>query len=143
MSAASPDPRLRLAASLACFRDGSVLIARRARGQATGLWSLPGGGVEFGERAEDAAIRELHEETGARATVAGFVDMVEMIEQDPDGAAVRHAVILAFAGRWLEGEPQPGDEADAIAWASPDEISGYDTTPGLEAIVRKAAEMVA
>lgn len=133
----------RLAASLACFRDGAVLIARRAHPPARGLWSLPGGGIEFGERAEDAALRELFEETGARATVAGFVDMAEVIEPGSGGADGRHAVILAFAGLWTSGEPQPGDEAEEVAWVSPDGLSAYETTPGLERIVRRAAEIVA
>jgi 8-oxo-dGTP diphosphatase len=132
-----------LAASLACFRDGAVLIARRARGANRGLWSLPGGGVEFGETAAEAARREFFEETGAQAEIIGLADIVESIGRDPDGRVERHAVILAFAGRLTVGEPAPSAEAEAIAWVSPDGLAAYETTPDLAAVVRRAAELAA
>ena len=53
-----------LAVSAAIFRDGRVLIVRRARPPAHGLYTLPGGGVELGETLEQAVIREVREETG-------------------------------------------------------------------------------
>ncbi|HRJ70377.1 MAG TPA: NUDIX domain-containing protein, partial [Beijerinckiaceae bacterium] len=71
-----------LAASVAVFREGRVLIAERASGAGIGSWSLPGGMVETGERLGEAALRELFEETGVRAELAGFVDTVEIIGHD-------------------------------------------------------------
>lgn len=139
---AAPPRRPMVGASLACFRDGKVLIARRACAPARGLWSLPGGRIEFGETAAEAAARELLEETGVRATVIGLAEVVEAIMTDADGAASSHAVILAYAGRWEAGEPAPGEEAEAVAWAAPHEIDAYETTPGLASVVARAAEMV-
>ena len=52
-----------LAVSAAIFRNGQVLIVRRARPPAHGLYTLPGGGVELGETLEEAVIREVREET--------------------------------------------------------------------------------
>ena len=52
-----------LAVSAAIFRDGRVLIVRRARPPAHGLYTLPGGGVELGETLEEAVVREVREET--------------------------------------------------------------------------------
>ncbi len=52
-----------LAVSAAIFRDGRVLIVRRARPPAHGLYTLPGGGVELGETLEQAVVREIREET--------------------------------------------------------------------------------
>ena len=107
-----------LAASLACFRDdGAVLLARRGRAPFSGVWSLPGGLVELGESAADAAARELLEETGVAAEVIGLADLVEVIARDPGGAVERHLAILAFAGRWRSGDPRPGEEAPEVAWA--------------------------
>ncbi|MFL5937990.1 MAG: NUDIX hydrolase [Gaiellaceae bacterium] len=56
----------RLAAYAFCVRDdGAVLLARMAPGSPdAGSWTLPGGGVEFGEHPDDAVLRELREETG-------------------------------------------------------------------------------
>src|SRR5271167_3596603 len=53
-----------LAVSAAIFRDGRVLIVRRARPPAHGLYTLPGGGVEVGENLHQAVAREVREETG-------------------------------------------------------------------------------
>ena len=53
-----------LAVSAAIFRDGRVLIVRRGRPPAHGLYTLPGGGVELGETLEEAIVREVREETG-------------------------------------------------------------------------------
>ena len=129
-----------LAASVAVFRDGRVLIARRTRGPMLGVYSLPGGGVEVGETLREAALRELAEEVGVIADIVGFIDHIEPIVRD--GARVReHYVIAAFAARWRSGEPTVGPEADAVAWVDPDEIGRWPTTPELPAIVAKAARL--
>jgi len=129
-----------LAASVAVFRDGRVLIARRARSPLGGLYSLPGGVVEVGETLREAALRELAEEVGLAAEILAFVDHVEPILFD--GARVReHYVIAAFVARWLSGEARAGPEADAVAWIEPDEIARWPTTPRLPEIVEKAARL--
>ncbi|MFC3691817.1 NUDIX hydrolase [Chenggangzhangella methanolivorans] len=134
-------PRPILAASLACFRDGKVLIARRVREPGRGLWSLPGGRIEFGETAMEAARRELMEETGVSAEILGLAEVVEAIRRNDGGDALSHAVIFAYCGRWTAGEASVGDEADAIAWVGPDEIGGYETTEGLARVIERAAAL--
>ena len=52
------------AAGVVCFRGDEVLLIRRGTPPREGEWSLPGGRIEWGERAADAALRELREETG-------------------------------------------------------------------------------
>jgi 8-oxo-dGTP diphosphatase len=129
-----------LAASVAVFRDGRVLIARRARAPMLGVYSLPGGVVEIGESLREAAARELAEEVGVEADILAFVDHVEPIRRE--GARVReHYVIAAFVARWRSGEPSVGAEADAIAWVEPDEIGRWPTTPELPEIIAKAARL--
>ena len=129
-----------LAASIAVFRDGRLLIARRGQAPMVGLFSLPGGLVEIGETLREAALRELREEVGVEAEILAFVDHIEPIARD--GAGVReHYVVAAFVGRWRGGEARPGPEADAVAWIDPDAIGAYPTTPNLPAIVAKAAAL--
>lgn len=131
-----------LAASVACFRDdGAVLIARRGKPPAEGLWSLPGGMVELGEPVADAAVRELHEETGVVADIVGLADVVDVIAHGPDGVVERHVAIVAFAGRRLSGDGVCGPEAVEIAWVRPDRITDYETTPGLARVVARAAAL--
>ncbi len=136
----SPGPVL--AASAAVFRDGRVLVAKRGRPPGQGLWSLPGGAVERGERLEQAAAREVREETGVEAEIVGLAGHRELIERDPAGAVVRHYVILAFAARWRAGEGTPGPEAAEVRWIEPAEIKNLVATPGLAEIVAQARKLV-
>jgi 8-oxo-dGTP diphosphatase len=60
-------PRPQACVGVVCLRDDEVLLIRRGAPPLKGSWSLPGGRIEWGERAEDAALRELWEETGVEA----------------------------------------------------------------------------
>jgi len=132
-----------LAASIAVFRDGKVLLATRTRPPADQLWSLPGGKVEAGESLEDAALRELEEEVGVTARIIGFNRHVEIVGREPDGAVTHHFVIASFVGAWVSGEPRPGPEAGAVLWADPLRLAGLPTTRELGDVLRRAAAIAA
>ena len=135
-------PRPILAASLAVFRDGKVLIASRTAPPAQALFSLPGGVVEIGETLQDAALREVMEEVGVAAEIVGFVDHAEVIQRDSDGRIKRHFVITCFAGRWISGEGHTSAEAGAVLWVDPDAMGSIPTTKGLPTTLRKAKAVV-
>jgi 8-oxo-dGTP diphosphatase len=129
-----------LAVSAAIVRDGHVLVVRRARPPANGLFSLPGGVVEAGETLHQALQREVMEETGITiepVTLAGFR---ETISRDAEDRVERHFVILPFAARWVAGEPRLNEELSEARWVRPAELAGLPTTPGLAAIVANAFE---
>ena len=107
-----------LAVSAAIFRNGRVLIVRRARPPAHGLYTLPGGGVELGETLEGAIIREVREETGleiAPLALVGFREPAEVKENlgalgwsisvadmaEIDAILARHGCVTVPPG-WLE-----------------------------------------
>lgn len=131
-----------LAASVAVFRDGKVLLAARTKPPGPALFSLPGGLVEVGETLQEAALRELDEEVAVKAEIVGFAGHVEVIQRDASGAVERHFVVSAFAGRWVSGEPQTGPEAQAVLFADLAEIGSLNTTPDLGPIVARARELV-
>jgi ADP-ribose pyrophosphatase YjhB (NUDIX family) len=135
-------PRPILAASLAVFRDGKVLIASRTAPPAQALFSLPGGVVEIGETLQEAALREVMEEVGVAAEIVGFVDHAEVIQRDSDGRIKRHFVITCFAGRWISGEGHTSAEAGAVLWVDPDAMGSIPTTKGLPTTLRKAKAVV-
>jgi ADP-ribose pyrophosphatase YjhB (NUDIX family) len=132
-----------LAVSAAIFRDGQVLIVRRARPPAHGLYTLPGGGVELGETLEGAIMREVREETGLEIAPLALVGFREAIARDAAGRVERHFVILPFAARWVGGEIALSEELAEAHWRKPDELAGLKTTEGLAAIVAAAAERIA
>ncbi|HZP76639.1 MAG TPA: NUDIX hydrolase [Pseudolabrys sp.] len=128
-----------LAVSAAIFRDGKVLIVRRARPPAHGLYTLPGGGVEIGETLADAAMREVREETGMTIAPVALAGHREAIARDEAGRVKRHFVILCFAARWMSGEPALNNELSEARWIEPAELAGLNTTEGLAEIIAAAA----
>jgi 8-oxo-dGTP diphosphatase len=125
--------------SIAVVRDGRVLLAQRANEPMRGVWTLPGGLVEAGERLAEAALRELEEEVGSCAEVVGAsLTPTEILLRDEDDRLRHHYVIHPHAARWRAVEPAPGPEALAVRWARLDEVEGLATTPGLIDTLREA-----
>ncbi len=132
-----------LAVSAAIFRDGRVLIVRRGRPPAHGLYTLPGGGVELGETLQEAIIREVREETGLAIAPLGLVGFREAIARDATGRVERHFVILPVAAHWVGGEIALNAELAEAAWRKPDALAELKTTEGLAEIVAAAAARIA
>jgi 8-oxo-dGTP diphosphatase len=132
-----------LAVSAAIFRDGRVLIVRRAAPPAHGLYTLPGGGVELGETLVDAVNREVREETGLKVEPLVLAGYRQVIERDAAGRIERHFVILPFAARWIAGEVSLNNELAEAQWLKPSELCGLNTTEGLLDIVTVAWERIA
>ena len=131
-----------LAVSAAIFRDGKVLLVRRARPPAAGLYTLPGGGVEVGETLIEAVAREVREETALVVEPVALAGYREAIARDSDGRIERHFVILPFAARWIAGEPMLSHELSEAMWLDPAAIAGLNTTTGLAEIVANAMTLV-
>jgi 8-oxo-dGTP diphosphatase len=132
-----------LAVSAAIIRDGKVLIVRRARSPAGGLYTLPGGGVEVGETLIEAVVREVREETALTIEPVALAGYREAITRDGDGRIERHFVILPFAARWIAGEPMLNDELSEAMWLDPSEIAGLNATAGLAEIIANAMALLA
>ena len=129
-----------LAVSAAILRDGHVLIVRRARPPAQGLYTLPGGAVEVGETLIETLIREVREELGMTIEPIALAGYREAIIRDDVKRVARHYVILVFAARWIAGEPVLGDEIAESRWLRPSELPSLNTTEGLAEIVAAAFE---
>ncbi|HSI41875.1 MAG TPA: NUDIX hydrolase [Xanthobacteraceae bacterium] len=135
-----PNPPVRpvLAASVAVFRDGRVLLARRAAAPGRGFWSLPGGRVEPGETLAQAAARELMEEVGVEADMIGVATALDILRRDAAGVLTAHFVVVAHAALWRAGEPMVGPEAEAVGWFAPGALP-EPATEGLAGAVEAAA----
>lgn len=95
------------AVGVVCLKGDEVLLIRRGTPPRMGEWSLPGGRIEPGERAIDAALRELREETGVEARILGLIDVVDGIFPE----ANRHYVLIDYVAEWTSGDPVAGDDA--------------------------------
>jgi 8-oxo-dGTP diphosphatase len=124
-----------LAVSAAIFRDGRILLVRRARSPAKGFYSLPGGRVEFGESLHAALHREIDEETGLKIEILGLAGWREVL---PGTGASGHYLIMSFAARWIGREPVLNDELDDFRWLAPDGFGDLQVTGGLQEVIQSA-----
>jgi len=109
-------------------KDGRVLLVRRGNEPGRGKWSLPGGRVRFGERSEDAAVREMREETGLEVRLRKVVDVVDVFWRGPEGELLEHFVIVDFEAEVVGGELRASDDAIDARWFSPEELEGLEMT---------------
>ena len=139
MNGAKPVP----AAGTVCFRGNDVLLIRRGTKPLAGSWSMPGGKIEFGERAEDAALRELKEETGVTARLIGLVDVVDGIfTSRTTGEVTRHYLLFDFAAIWLSGNPVAGDDAAHAEWVSSERLATLEIWEETRRIIEAARKRV-
>ena len=140
MSDSKPVP----AVGTVCFRGEDVLLIRRGTKPLAGNWSIPGGKIEFGERAADAALRELKEETSVTARLIGLVDVVDGIfTSRTTGDVTRHYVLFDYAAIWLSGEPVAGDDAAHAEWISRARLADIEIWDETRRIIEAARAMVA
>ncbi len=116
------------AASVAVFAGDSVLLIRRARQPWLGRWSLPGGRLEPGETAPQAAARELIEEVGLRVSGLRPVRLMRF----------GSFVLQVFATRLHEGSVTLNEEASAYRWVQPGALAELETTPDLDVVLDEA-----
>jgi 8-oxo-dGTP diphosphatase len=124
--------------SAAIVRDERILVVRRARAPALGVYTLPGGVVELGETLAEAVIREVREETGLAIAPVALAGFRETVVRDAEDRVERHFVILCFAAHWSGGEPVLNEELSEARWIRPAELASLETTPGLAEIVAAA-----
>jgi len=117
--------------------DGRYLLVKRAAEPDAGLWSIPGGLIDVGEKAADAAVREALEETGLTVEILNRVDVVDKIVRDPDGDVRYHFVIIDFNARPLGGEVKAMDDALDAVWVNPGEFTEYELTPTLVELLKR------
>jgi ADP-ribose pyrophosphatase YjhB (NUDIX family) len=128
----------RLAVGVFAFdARGRVLLVQRGRPPAQGLWSVPGGKVQWGEMLVDACRREVLEETGVEITVGPLVTCFERID------AAYHYVILDFIGTPTQAvaEPRAGDDAAQARWLTQDELLAMPLTAGLLPVLAQARRL--
>lgn len=128
-----------LAVSAAIFRDGKVLLVRRARSPGKGFYSLPGGRVEFGESLHMALQREVDEETGLAIEIVALAGWREVL---PAASGGGHYLIMSFAAHWRQGEPRLNEELDDFQWLAPDAMGDLKLTGGLTEVLEAASRLL-
>ena len=115
--------------------DGDrVLLVERGAPPGAGLWSVPGGKVEPGERLAAAVVREVAEETGLAVTCGALVEVVERIGADHHYVIHDHLAHLVGPAT----EPVAGDDVRAARWVAFADVAHLPVTDGLVAVLARA-----
>lgn len=108
------------------LKPDAVLLVRRGKAPNFGRWSLPGGAQELGETTEQAAHRELAEETGLTVGQMHLAATVDGITRDETGHVRFHYTIIDYAAAWTGGEPIAASDAAEAIWAPIARLNDYD-----------------
>lgn len=108
-------------AAVILIREGRALILRRGPTAPwmPGVWNLPGGGIDPGERPVTAAVRECQEEAGITPTGVQFFKKYN----DPE------FTLYVFTGETDKPQPNLNYESDKFLWVSAEEIKKYRFVP--------------
>ena len=138
--------RIRLAAYVWCEQDGAVLLTRIAlNGPGGGLWTLPGGGLDFGEDPLDGVVREVAEETGLDAVPGDLLGVRSAVLEPAETISGDrlHTVGLLYLGRITGGQLRNEEDgsSDQARWIPLDELAelpSVDLLRWAQALVRGA-----
>ena len=114
-------------------RRGRVLLIRRKFPPNKGKWSLPGGLVELGESAQQAAVREVFEETGLKVEVEGLLDVATDLHLDARSRVKYHFILVDFVAHPVGGTLKLNDESTAHGWFQKSELARLKMTTGTRA----------
>jgi len=121
------------------IRDNKILMVKRSLPPGKGLWAIPGGRVELGETLQEAAEREVKEETGVTVRAGNPVYTFDLLEQDDAGRIRFHYVIVDLVADHVSGEPNPGDDACEARWVTSKELQVLPVSQTTQEVLRKKA----
>jgi len=138
------DRHPRVGVSVGVWRGDEVLLVERSGDPSGGVWSFPGGHLEWGETLEDAARREVFEETGLRVTLKGAPMVHEVILADDDSDTFRHYVLLVFsATAAANAEPVAASDAVSARFVTERTALGFTLTPKLGTFITRTRALAA
>ncbi|MFW9969841.1 MAG: NUDIX hydrolase [Candidatus Odinarchaeota archaeon] len=122
-------------------RNNHLLLVKRKYNPDAGLWSIPGGHLDLGEKVEVAAIREAFEETGFKVKISRLAGIIDKIVYDLEGKIEYHYVLINYFVEQIEGAPNQSPKAadDALeAWFVPfDQLKSYKLTESLIELLKQ------
>jgi ADP-ribose pyrophosphatase YjhB (NUDIX family) len=114
---------------------GRILLARRGMSPGKGLWYLPSGYVDWDERVDEAAIREMAEETGLAVEVTGLFGVFPFGDSQAG-----YGTLVLYRGRVVGGRLAPGDDVTEAAYFAPDALPELAFETSRQAVAQWVSE---
>lgn len=112
----------KLAALAVLIHEDQVLLVKRKNEPDAGLWGYPGGHVDLGETALEAASRELFEETSVIAEPLDYLTNFDVIDKESDGTIRHHFLLAAVLCQYKSGTPMAQDDVSDAQWIAFDDV---------------------
>lgn len=129
----------KLGAIAVVHHEGRFLLVKRKKEPNANTWGFPGGHVELGETAFEAAVRELSEETGVTGKAERYLTNVDVISRDNDGTIRFHYLLAVVICSYQSGTPVAADDVSDAGWFTPAEAATLQQSPNLQTIIDQIA----
>ena len=118
-------------------------MIQRGKPPRKGQWSIPGGAQHAGETLQETAKREVLEEVSLAINVGGFIEALDYIDRDANGAVRHHYTLIDFWARGsLDDQPKAAEDATAAQWFPIDALDSLSMWSETKRIIKKAAELI-
>jgi 8-oxo-dGTP diphosphatase len=117
-------------------RGGRVLLVKRRNPPNEGRWALPGGLVELGEGVQDAAIREIREETGLTVKIEGLLDVQTDLHTDERSRIEYHYILVDYLAKPVSGRLKLNSESSDSGWFEQGELGRLAMSRGTRAVLK-------
>lgn len=119
-------------------RGDEIVVVKRENEPAKGLWSIPGGLLELGERVYDGVKREVKEETGLDVEINRLLDVIDNIVYDDDGKICYHYVLIDYLCSSSHGDLKAATDVKEAQWVKLKDLNHLPTTKTLKRLLVKA-----
>lgn len=119
----------RVAVGAVVRHDNCFLLVKRANQPSRGRWAIPGGKIKLGETLQEAAQREVFEETGVIIRALEPVLTFDLIERNSNGTVRFHYIIVDLLAQYISGGLIPGGDTLEVVWAQNNDLKKYNLSP--------------
>jgi 8-oxo-dGTP diphosphatase len=124
----------RVGAAVLIEHNNKFLLGERNKKNANGMWVIPGGGVNWGEKAIDAAVREIKEETNLDIKIIKLICVKEIIALHAD----YHSVVFFYLAKPLTFDIISDDDVSDLKFFSIEEIKKLNTVNSVREVLTEA-----
>lgn len=124
----------RLSSAVLVINEGKFLLGKRNKVNANGMWVIPGGGVNFGESTEKAALRELKEETNLDVNIIKFLGHKEIIAPENN----YHSIVFFYLAEPKHMNIEPREDISDVKFFDIDEIKNLNIVRSVEWVLKDA-----